>query len=149
MAQIWAWTAAAHHGVSDAELFSGGTETTAFNARAVAALRRAHFDIRVTRAGENPVHEVRFREGGPAMLAFSKACDHAPNPQQDFCAVMTCSRAGASCPVVRGASLRIEIPYEDPADFDGIEQETAAYDDRCRQIGREMLYLFSRVSPAP
>ena len=25
------------------------------------------------------------------------------------------------------------------------EKEQAAYDDRCRQIGREVLYLFSRV----
>ena len=41
LGQIWAQKAALHHGLSFIQTFSGGTETTAFNPRAVAALRRA------------------------------------------------------------------------------------------------------------
>ncbi|MCK4776283.1 MAG: protein-tyrosine-phosphatase, partial [Candidatus Krumholzibacteria bacterium] len=65
---------------------------------------------------------------------------------EDFCAVMTCSQADKNCPVVVGASMRVAIPYDDPKAFDGTDQEAANYDERCRQISREMLYLFSAVN---
>jgi len=45
LAQIWAKTAADYYGLKGVETYSGGTETTAFNPRAVAALRRAGFRI--------------------------------------------------------------------------------------------------------
>lgn len=45
MCQVWAATAAAYFGVPHVENFSGGTEVTAFNARAVAALRCAGLAI--------------------------------------------------------------------------------------------------------
>ncbi len=58
---------------------------------------------------------------------------------------MVCSDAHETCPVVRGAAARFAIPYEDPKAFDGTKRESRAYDERCRQIAREMLYVFSRV----
>jgi hypothetical protein len=47
--------------------------------------------------------------------------------------------------MVRGAEERIAITYEDPKSFDGTEREAEAYDERCRQIAREMLFVFSQV----
>ena len=41
---------------------------------------------------------------------------------------------------------RIAIPYDDPKEFDGTERETEIYDERCRQIAREMLYVFAEVA---
>ena len=145
MAQFWAWTAAAHHQVADVESFSGGTEVTALNPRVVVALRRAGFEIRKTSEGVNPVYAVRYSDQAPAIKAFSKLYGWAPNPGEGFCAVMTCAAADAGCPVVHGAELRVAIPYEDPKIHDGTEAEAQAYDERCRQIAREMLYLFSQV----
>lgn len=58
---------------------------------------------------------------------------------------MTCSRADESCPVVMVADLRVGIPYDDPKAADGTPEESARYDERCKQIATEMLYLFSRV----
>jgi hypothetical protein len=58
---------------------------------------------------------------------------------------MTCSAADKACPIVFGADARIAIPFDDPKAFDGTDQEAAKYDERCRQIAREMLYVFSRV----
>jgi hypothetical protein len=145
MAQLWAETAAAYFGIDGVETYSGGTEATAFHPRAVAALERAGFAIEKMTEERNPVYEVRYHEGGPALRAFSKRYDEEPNPSEDFCAVTTCARAETSCPIVYGASLRVAIPYDDPGVFDGTEREAAAYDERCRQIAREMLYLFSRV----
>ena len=59
---------------------------------------------------------------------------------------MTCASADAACPVVAGADERIVIPYDDPKDFDGAEENAEKYDDSCRQIAREMLYVFSEVA---
>jgi hypothetical protein len=146
MAQIWAQTAADVYGVRAVETYSGGTEATAFNPRAVAALKRSGFRIDVAEPGDNPVYAVRHREGGPVGKAFSKTYDtQPPNPAADFAAVMTCSQADEACPYVLGAIWRLAIPYEDPKAFDGTEQEAAMYDERARQIGREMLYAFSTV----
>lgn len=145
MSQIWAQTAAHHFGVPHVETFSGGTEATAFNPRAVAALERAGFRISASGKEPNPVYGVRFAEGMDPMKCFSKIYDQPPNPNRSFCAVMTCSQADAGCPLVAGATERIAVPYDDPKAFDGTDQESAKYDECCQQICREMLYVFSRV----
>lgn len=145
MAEIWARTAAAHVGVPAVETYSGGTEATAFNPRAIAAMRRAGFRIDVPDGGDNPAYRVRFADGGEPMECFSKLYHQAPNPSRDFCAVMTCASADEACPFVVGAAERISLPYADPGIFDGSDREAAAYDERCRQIAREMLAVFSRV----
>jgi protein-tyrosine-phosphatase len=145
LSQIWATTAAKYFGVAGVETFSGGTEATAFNPRAVAAVERAGFVVEKQIPGANPVYLVRYRDDGPPIKAFSKVFDDRPNPTTDFCAVMTCSHADAACPSVPGTSRRIAITYDDPKDFDGTDQEAEKYDERCRQIAREMFYVFSRV----
>jgi protein-tyrosine-phosphatase len=145
MSQIWAQTAAAYFGVADVESYSGGTEATAFNPRAVAAMERAGFRVEATTDDDNPVYEVRFNDEVEPMRAFSKVYDRPPNPTSDFAAVMTCSQADAACPLVLGATERIAITYRDPKEFDGTDREAAAYDERCRQIARELLYAFSLV----
>jgi protein-tyrosine phosphatase/arsenate reductase len=142
--QIWAQAAAYHFGLAGVETYSGGTEATAFNPRAVAAMRRVGFRIDPD-GGDNPVYRVRFADGGEPMECFSKLYHQAPNPDRDFCAVMTCSAADAACPIVVGAAERISLPYDDPGFFDGSDREAAAYDERCRQIAREMLAVFSKV----
>lgn len=145
MSQIWAQVAAAYYGIPDVTAYSGGTASTAFNPRAVAAIRRAGFNIEKTTEGENPIYHVHYSDEHPAITNFSKVYNSAPNPTKDFCAVMTCSNADKACPVVRGASERVAVPFVDPKAFDGTDQEAAKYDERCRQICREMLYVFSRV----
>ena len=151
MAQLWAAVAAAHYGVDHVETYSGGTEATAFNPRAVAALQRAGFEIVKTQksAGSadpaNPRYRVSFVSNEKPRICFSKTYDSAPNPVADFCAVMTCADADKDCPVVRGATFRVRIPYVDPKLSDGTSDETATYDDRSAQIAREMLYVFSHV----
>jgi protein-tyrosine-phosphatase len=145
MAQLWAQASAHHFGVDGIETYSGGTEATAFNPRAVAALERAGFAIEAASAGDNPVYAVRFLAEMEPMSCFSKVYDQPPNPTRGFCAVMTCGAADAGCPVVFGAAQRIAITYDDPKAADGTAEEAAVYDERCRQIAREMLFAFSRV----
>jgi arsenate reductase len=147
LAQIWAQTAAAHFGLSGVQTFSGGTEATAFNPRAIAVLRRAGFDITEPKQPptSNPHYQVRYQQGAPSLECFSKVYNDAVNPQRDFCAVMVCSTADQACPLVEGAALRLAIPYDDPKVFDDTPAEAQKYDERSEQIAREMLYLFSKT----
>ena len=143
--QIWAATAAAYYEIPNVKTYSGGTEASAFNERAVAACVRAGFDIAKTSEGKNPVYNVSFAVGTEPLKAFSKKYDDSSNPQSNFCAIMTCSQADEACPVVKGAIARVAVPYDDPKEFDGTSQETAKYDERCKQIATETLYVFSKV----
>lgn len=145
IAQVWGQTAAHFYGVSNVETFSGGTEATAFNLRAVAAMKQAGFDIITLKDENNPVYTVTFSEDAPALTVFSKKYDDDFNPKKDFAAVMTCSHADENCPLVPGASARIALTYNDPKDFDGTPQEAAKYAERVHEIGREILYAFSQV----
>jgi len=144
LSQVWAQAAAAYYKIR-VETFSGGTEATAFNPRAVAALKRAGFEISGAEPSGNPRYSVRFARETKPIECFSKVFDESPNPKTDFCAVMTCSQADENCPTVAGAALRVPLHFEDPKNADGTPQEAAAYDERCAQIAREMLFAFSRV----
>jgi arsenate reductase len=107
------------------------------------------FDILRVSDRPNPAYDVRFSVSAPVITAFSKTYDDHANPSHGFVAVMTCSHADENCPLVEGASERIAITYDDPKDFDGTAQEATAYRDRVRQIGREMLFAFSRDQADP
>ena len=113
---------------------------------AAATLRRAGFAIEPPRDGGNPVYEVRYEPDMEPLRAFSKVYDAPPNPRSGFAAIMTCSSADTACPIVAGADERIAIPSDDPKEADGTEREAEVYDERCRQIAREMLYVFSVVA---
>jgi len=145
MSQIWAQTAAYYYGLADVHAFSGGTETTACNCRTVTAMRRAGFDIQDTPTGDNPIYLGRYADDRPAIRAYSKLYNSEPNPKRDFIALMTCSVADKTCPIVRGAIARHAIHYADPRVCDDTPTETVAYNERCREIAREMFYIMSEV----
>ena len=145
ISQVWAQTAAYYYNIKNVETFSGGTEATAFNPRAVKAMREAGFDIAIKKDGTNPVYEIRFATDAPPLTVFSKKYDDTFNPDKDFAAIMTCSHADENCPLVVGASARIALTYNDPKDFDGTAQEAEKYTERVHEIGREILYAFSKV----
>jgi arsenate reductase (thioredoxin) len=145
IAQVWAQTAAHYFGIANVETYSGGTEATAFNPRAVKAMKHAGFDIAVKKDGTNPVYEARYASDSPGITLFSKTYDDAFNPKNDFAAIMTCSHADENCPLVIGATKRIALTYNDPKDFDGTPQEAEKYNERVHEIGREILYAFSQV----
>jgi arsenate reductase len=146
ISQIWAQTAAHVYGIKNVGTYSGGTEATAFNPRAVTAMKQAGFEINTKQNdGQNPVYEVKFSNDAAPLTIFSKKYDDPFNPNKDFAAIMTCSHADENCPVVTGATTRIALTYNDPKDFDGTPLEATKYAERVREIGREILYAFSNV----
>lgn len=142
-AQAWAWVAARFYGIP-LQAFSGGTEVTACNPRAIAALHRAGFEYE-TDSGENPIYNLSYGSGKPSMPLFSKLYNDPSNPLTGFAAVMTCSEADENCPFIPGAERRIPLWYEDPKIYDGTAEEAARYDERSDQIGAEMIYVFANL----
>ncbi|WP_192812797.1 low molecular weight phosphatase family protein [Pedosphaera parvula] len=143
MSQIWAQTAAYYYGLNDVHAFSGGTQATACNCRTVAVMRRVGFTIEDATTGDNPVYLVRYAQDRPPIRAYSKRYNADANPKRDFIALMTCSVADKTCPLVEGAISRYAIHYADPRVCDDTPTETTAYNERCREIAREMFYIMS------
>jgi arsenate reductase len=146
IAQLWAYAAAVYYRMQhNIVSFSGGTEATAFNPRAVKAMQDAGFAISKTGDGKNPIYEVKVSSHADPVKAFSKKYDDPANAATNFAAIMTCSHADENCPLIPGASKRIAITYDDPKDFDDTPQEEEKYKERVLQIGREIIYVFAQV----
>ncbi|HMJ70378.1 MAG TPA: hypothetical protein VK508_15845 [Cyclobacteriaceae bacterium] len=145
IAQIWAQTAASYFNVPNVNAYSGGTEATAFNPRAVDALRSLGFKIEMITSGVNPRYTVRYSDNHPGLEVFSKKYDDLENPASQFAAIMTCTHADENCPVIAGAAKRISLPFHDPKDFDRTSMESIKYHERCLEIGREIMYAFSQI----
>ncbi|MBA4301983.1 MAG: protein-tyrosine-phosphatase [Cyclobacterium sp.] len=141
--QIWAQTAADYHGI-EAFCYSGGVEVTAFNERAVEAIRRDGFKL-VQKGEANPVYFVFHGEESEPIVTFSKVYDDPINPTTGFAAVMTCDHADENCPFIPGTEKRIPLRFEDPKAFDGTDLEEKMYTERSHQIGAEMFLIFQKV----
>lgn len=143
--------ASAYYGLPEVRFYSGGTHPTACNSRTIAALRDIGVEIQATGEeaprGEpntaNPIYRMRWgkSDGRPTfeMREFSKKYDDSLNPGKGFAALMVCSEADGSCPVVKGAAIRISLPYFDPKVYDDSAFESAKYAERRDDIGRTML----------
>lgn len=145
LSQVWAQVAAHYYGISNVYSYSGGTEATALFPSAAKAMEKAGLEVRTLSEGKNPVYSIKYDANQHPIIGFSKAYDDAFNPQSGFAAIMTCSHADANCPFIPTAEQRISLPFEDPKAFDGTVQQEEKYDERCRDIARELLYAFSEV----
>lgn len=145
-AQIWLQTAAYYYGVEGIVTYSGGTEATAANKRAIDALERSGFSVTSSeRSDGNHMYVVSQGKDFGTNLLFSKVYDDSQNPQKGFGAVMVCSDADKSCPILHGAEDRISLPYDDPRHYDNTPAEKEKYDETCRRIATEMFYAMSLV----
>lgn len=145
LSQIWAQVAAHYYGIDGVRSYSGGTEATAMYRSAAQALTKAGLDINILSDTKNPIFSIKFNANEPAIIGFSKTYDNSFNVQSGFAAVMTCSHADKNCPLISSAAQRLSLPYNDPKEYDGTPLEISKYDERCRDIARELLYAFSEL----
>jgi hypothetical protein len=145
LADLWFRYAALHYGIAGLSSYSGGTEATAFNPRAIAAMERAGFSVHYDREAKNPLVQVSPL-ANPVWEVFSKVYTHEVNPKSNFTAIMVCSDADHNCPIVNGATQRFAIPYHDPKASDGTPSEAEAYDQAVKLIGTEMMYLAHQLN---
>ncbi|MGB2607564.1 MAG: hypothetical protein WBC80_01230 [Isosphaeraceae bacterium] len=151
--------AAAYYGMPEVRFHSGGTAPTAFNIRTVNTLKEIGIEVepigKEAARGEpntaNPVYRIRWGSSGetgkPSLEAtdFSKHYGDSTNPQQGFAALMVCGEADAACPFVKGAALRVSMPYLDPKIYDGGAYEAAKYAERRDDMGRLMLAVMMQA----
>lgn len=145
LGQIWGKTAAEYYGIKNVNTYSAGTEATAFHPNAIKALQKAGFIINKLAEGENPRYEVIYNQSRQPIICFSKTTADDSIPASGLCAIMTCTEADGNCPFIPGTELRVSCPYQDPKIADGTPQQEEKYDERCRQIAAENLYVFSLV----
>ncbi len=145
MSQVWAQTSAEFYGINGVDCYSGGTEATEFNSNALLPMENSGFVIARKSDGYNPIYLIKYSEKKEPVSCFSKVYNDPFNPQSDYAAVMTCSDADETCPVVIGAERRFPIRYEDPKMYDGTELQTGKYIQTFDQIGTEMLFTFLTV----
>ncbi len=149
--QLWLYAASAWYGIEDVDAFSGGTEATAFNPNAIDALKRTGFKIAPS-SGYNedmsPFYKAYLYRGSYSrkhLTMFSKKYDYATNPKENFAAIMVCSEADQSCPVVPGAETRLSLPFEDPRYYDGTASEELEYDKTVRLMARELFFAMNHA----
>jgi protein-tyrosine phosphatase/arsenate reductase len=143
--QVWAHVAASYYGIKNVNTYSGGTEATAFNINAINSLKRVGFNVKPINIEKNTTYHVFHDDNESPSVCFSKTYDDAKNPQKEFAAIMTCSDAEENCPFIPGVELRIGTTYDDPKAFDNTPEQDAKYDERCKQIALETLYVFSKL----
>jgi arsenate reductase (thioredoxin) len=151
----WENLAAAYYGMPETRFHSGGTAPTAFNPRTVSTMKAIRFEVdptgkeaeRSEPKTENPIYRVFWGEGFETR-EFSKHYGDAGNPQGGFAALMVCSDADAACPFLKGATLRISMPYLYPKKHDGGVNEEAKYAERRHDVGRLMLTVMAQARAA-
>lgn len=147
IAQLWAQAAAHALGVDQVTTWSGGTEATAFNPRAVQMMRQAGFRLAgAPGAAGNVRYAVSYGAGLSEQVAFSKVYSDPANPQEGFAAVMVCDSADEACPVVSGAALRVSLPFVDPKRSDDTPAEEQTYAESGREIGQVMAWLMGQAA---
>lgn len=143
-AHVWAEVFAHHYGLDWVRCYSGGTEVTACDERTVAALRRAGFQVSASGAAPNPIYQCKYSDVFPSVICRSSLFETAG--LQEFAAMMCCDDVDQRCPIVPGAIARIPLHYEDPKASDGTDAEASCYDQRCQQIGGDMMLLMATVA---
>lgn len=145
LSQVWMQTAAIYYGIDSISTFSGGTEATEVNARAINALKRAGFTASRASSEFNSPYLLTPGAGAGNWTLFSKKYSDSQNPKSNFIAVMVCSEADKSCPMVPGAIARFGLPYDDPKYFDNTPAEQQKYDETCALIAREIFFVADYV----
>ncbi len=98
---------------------------------------------RVTR--KNPRYQVKYSDKAEPLVCFSKKYDESPQSVRRLLRRDDLLRRRQEVSGRLGATVRIPVPYEDPKVSDNTDKEAATYDERSRQIAREMLYAMSLV----
>lgn len=145
LSQIWAQTAAYYFEIKNVNCFSGGTVETTFYQSALTIIEQTGFKVTNSSLAieTNPRYQVYYSLYEKPISVFSKIYTTSPNPKSNFVAIVNCSKADESCPVVAGANSRMLLLYQDPKRFDGYANEMTHYQQTSDTIGTELFYLFS------
>jgi len=144
LCELWLRAACLYFDLPHIHTFSGGTESTAFNHRMVAAIQAKALPLHKLSVNDNPLFTLDEMNLSPLM--FSKKYDDKNNPQDNFIAVMVCDDADENCPIVKGAEHRFSLQFVDPKYADNTEKEMDVYKAKVDEIGIEIMFLVDQIS---
>lgn len=146
MAQVWSFYAISYFKLRNIFSFSGGTEVTAFHRNTVKCLQRTGFEFNVVDfSHQNPRYLISFKGTKQSTIGFSKTYDHENN-EYPYIAITTCNSADENCPFIPDAIDRFHLPYTDPKQADGTEDQNTSYLDTSKQIAGEIFFIFEEVN---
>jgi hypothetical protein len=142
MAQVWAEAAAYYYKISNCQIYSGGTTTTGITQPAILSLEKAGFIAYKVTDGPNPRYEIKYTYNLKPIMVYSRKYNDRNYNLFYYGAVLVCPNADLNLPYERGMNFRTSLYYYDPSAYQGTREEMEMYDLRCREIAREMFYLF-------
>ncbi len=145
--------AAAYYGMPEIRFHSGGTAPTAFNPRTIAALKDIGVEIeadrftRLPEASRRPPTRSTPSGGARAWRRPSspRPTSMPPTPSRASPPSWSAARRTPPARFVKGAALRISMPYLDPKIYDDSVYESQKYAERRDDIGRLMLSVMMQV----
>ena len=145
MAQLWFMALAHHFGVKNVETFTGGIEPTAFDERAVKAMKNAGFSI--NEVGGKSAYVAGFAKDIARIIMYSKKYNDRQNPDANFMAVVLSKVVDERLPTIEGADLKVAVTYEPLEQYDNVSktEQEEKYTQVCREIARDMFYLLRYV----
>lgn len=141
--QVWAHLLAEYYSIP-LESYSGGTEVTAVNDKALACLKDLGFETHKNDNTQNPKIDILYGDSKP-ITCYSKLFDDKSNPQDNFFAIMLCEHAAENCPFIPNAQQRINLTYPDPKQFDNTALQDEKYKAVAIKIGQELMYLMRLI----
>ena len=65
--------------------------------------------------------------------------------ENKFISITNCTDAEKNCPLDPRSHLNLNIFYDDPKKFDGMENEKKEYDKTCKSIAAEINVIFKSL----
>lgn len=144
--QVWAYVLSHYFGMTELLTFSSGTESTSVYSGVIDSLSNHGFKTKKLDSSDNPKYSIRISDELEPLILFSKTISEVRLSAKQFIAIMTCSSADKSCPVVIGASDRFKMTFEDPKHSDGTIHEGNTYDSKSIEIATTLFHIFEQAS---
>ncbi|MEM1119131.1 MAG: hypothetical protein AAGJ18_01700 [Bacteroidota bacterium] len=142
MCQIWLSIASQYYQVPNINAFSAGYSLKKFNPKVAEVLKRAGLTVEKLRGKDDATYSISASKKSSPFLVFSKTYSNSMNPKSDYVAVFVEDLAPSERAfLAEGALLSVELPYIASYDYKKKSLDKAGYDEQCRQIAQEMLYI--------
>ncbi len=143
--QVWAKVAGNFYGYPNVETHSAGIRQSNLAANIVYTLSSLGFDLFVVGDEENSKHYFVFDQRKNTCICRSKTLYHYSLPTKEFGVISNHIEADKIIENLKGAELRLLMPYTDPkfSDVSPIAQQE--YHNCSNEIAREMLFAFSKI----
>ena len=131
--EAWSKVLANRYGLNISFSSAGTTKTSVYK-EVINSLKRAGVDI-----NEKGILNIE----GKTSILYSKTLDDIK--ENKFISITNCTDAEKNCPLDPRSHLNLNIFYDDPKKFDGMENEKKEYDKTSVSIAAEINVIFKSL----